>query len=108
MHYPGQSHVQFYTAQPSVEPMNVNHYQAPPGGGSNARAHRASGGQGPPKQNPIQMIPQTASPNQQFYCRELDGTYTLQTVNKIMHDLQPGYWKTSSSGFPYWIRTVKS
>ncbi|KAL6722111.1 hypothetical protein ACLMJK_001217 [Lecanora helva] len=109
IHYPEQPNVQFYAAQPAAEPMNINVYPGPRanGGGDNAQAHHASGGQAAPAQAPIQLVPQTANPNQQLYCRELDGTYTLQTVNKIMHDLQPGYWKKSTSGFPYWVRTAK-
>lgn len=110
IHYPGQPHVQFYTSQPAAEPVNVNSFQGPranpgQGGGNIVRAHHASGGQTSPQQGPIQLVPQTPNPNQQLYCRELDGTYTLQTVNKIRQHLQPGYWQTSSSGFPYWIRT---
>lgn len=109
MHYPGQSNVQFYVSQPAAEPLVVHFDQGAPaahgqGGGNNVRAHHASRAQ----QNPIQIVPQTPSANQQLYCRELDGTYTLQTVNKIRQDLQPGYWKESSSGFPYWVRTANA
>lgn len=55
---------------------------------------------------PVQLIPQFASVPQQFYCRELNGSFTLRSTNEIMESLQPGYWSTSSaSGYPFWVRT---
>lgn len=43
---------------------------------------------------------------QQFYCRELDGSYTLRTTTEIMQTLQPGHWTHAPSGYPYWVRTA--
>lgn len=39
-----------------------------------------------------QIVPQDPGPNA-FWCRELDGTYTLRTMNTVTHDLQPGEWR---------------
>lgn len=52
----------------------------------------------------MQLVPQTAGPNNEYYCRELDGTYTIRTVNTIMNELQPGQWQRGSSGYPYFVR----
>ena len=56
---------------------------------------------------PVQMVPYKPEPGQQFYCRELDGTYTLRTTNEIMNDLQPGKWERGESGYPFFIREEK-
>ncbi|KAM5458435.1 hypothetical protein MaudCBS49596_000348 [Microsporum audouinii] len=53
---------------------------------------------------PQSMVPYRPAEGQQWWCRELDGSYTLRTTNDIMENLQPGYWAYSSSGYPYFIR----
>lgn len=54
--------------------------------------------------DPVQMVPYKAAPGQQFWCRELDGSWTLRTVNETMAELQPGYWDKSQSGHAIFIR----
>ena len=44
-------------------------------------------------------------PNQEYYCRELDGHYSLRTANAIYKECQPGYWQSSQSGYPVWHRS---
>lgn len=56
---------------------------------------------------PVQMVPYKPEPGQQFYVRELDGLWTLRTMNEIMKDLQPGKWEKGDSGYPYFIREEK-
>ncbi|KAF3895350.1 hypothetical protein GTR04_3654 [Trichophyton interdigitale] len=53
---------------------------------------------------PQSMVPYRPAEGQQWWCREVDGSYTLRTTNDIMENLQPGYWAYSSSGYPYFIR----
>ncbi|KAK2875953.1 hypothetical protein FQN49_001495 [Arthroderma sp. PD_2] len=53
---------------------------------------------------PQSMVPYRPAEGQQWWCREVDGSYTLRTTNDIMENLQPGYWTYSSSGYPYFIR----
>ncbi|EFR01182.1 hypothetical protein MGYG_04184 [Nannizzia gypsea CBS 118893] len=50
------------------------------------------------------MVPYRPAEGQQWWCRELDGSYTLRTTTDVMENLQPGYWAYSSSGYPYFIR----
>lgn len=52
----------------------------------------------------VQMVPYKAAAGQQFWCRELDGSWTLRTVNETMTDLQPGYWDKGQSGHAVFIR----
>lgn len=53
---------------------------------------------------PVQMVPYKAAPGQQFWCRELDGSWTLRTVQETMSELQPGYWDKGQSGHAIFIR----
>ncbi|EEP79071.1 predicted protein [Uncinocarpus reesii 1704] len=53
---------------------------------------------------PQSMIPYKPADGQQWWCREIDGSYTLRTTNDIMENLQPGKWVYSSTGFPYFVR----
>ena len=55
---------------------------------------------------PRQLVPYKASAEEQFWCRELDGAYTLRTVTEIQ-DLKPGYWEAGKKGVPYYIRQKK-
>ena len=108
MYYPDGSQsarTQFYTSQPAAEPTNINYYQGLTSQQVNerntARAHSLGGF------NPVQLVPQNASPDNEYYCRELDGTFTVRTVNTIMNHLNPGQWAYASSGYPYWVRHAK-
>ena len=105
MYYPGraQSHIQFHSSQPGAEPAIFNHYQ-----GLTAQQvydRNISRAQQNGVSNP-QLVP-TASPDREFYCRELDGSWTMRTVNTIMNSLQPGQWAYSSDGAVYWVRHAK-
>ncbi|TPX23888.1 hypothetical protein DIZ76_013231 [Coccidioides immitis] len=53
---------------------------------------------------PQSLVPYKPAEGQQWWCREVDGTYTLRTTNDIMENLQPGKWIYSSTGFPYFVR----
>ena len=56
---------------------------------------------------PTPLVPYKPSNEQQFYCREFDGSYTLRTATDIMENLMPGYWKYGEEGYPYFIRSKK-
>ena len=43
----------------------------------------------------------------QFWCEELDGSYTLRTGKEIAADLQPGRWAFTDEGNAYWVRKEK-
>lgn len=53
---------------------------------------------------PIQLVPYEPSAEQQFWCRELNGSYNLRTTTECMTTLQPGEWAQSSAGVPYFVR----
>lgn len=56
---------------------------------------------------PQQLVPYKPDDNQQFWCRELDGSYTLRTAKDIQEELQPGYWQRGAKEVPYFVRTEK-
>lgn len=47
-----------------------------------------------------------AFPDAEFWCCELDGTYTVRTKETITLALRPGEWKYAVAGYPYWVRHV--
>lgn len=53
---------------------------------------------------PAQLIPYEAVNGQQWWVRELDGSFTLRTTNDIMENCQPGRWTYASAGYPYFVR----
>ncbi|KAL8739733.1 MAG: hypothetical protein Q9190_007490 [Brigantiaea leucoxantha] len=53
---------------------------------------------------PIQSMSTGPSSSQQFWCRELDGSYTLRTTTDIYTSCQPGNWYTAETGYPYFVR----
>ena len=108
MYYPGGSQsarVQFYTSQLAAEPTHVSHYQGLTAQQvHNRNIHRAQNhGRSYP-----QLVPQTRSPDAEILCRELDGSWTLRTVNTIMNSLQPGHWVQNPEGSIQWIRQAKA
>ena len=109
MYYPGGSqspHIQFHTSQPAAEPANRNIYQGLTSQQVQDRNITRAKNLGGFDQ--VQLVPQNASPDNEYYCRELDGTYTVRTVNTIMNTLTPGQWAYASTGYPYWIRHAKA
>jgi hypothetical protein len=56
---------------------------------------------------PTQMAPYKPSADQQFWCRELDNSYTLRTAKDINDNLQPGVWQYGDEGYPFFIRQEK-
>ncbi|KAJ9365795.1 hypothetical protein DTO280E4_91 [Paecilomyces variotii] len=53
---------------------------------------------------PAQLIPYEAADGQQWWVRELDGSFTLRTTNDIMENCQPGRWAYANAGYPYFVR----
>ncbi|KAI9803795.1 MAG: hypothetical protein M1825_001675 [Sarcosagium campestre] len=54
---------------------------------------------------PAQLVPMNATDGQLWWCRELDGAYTMRTIKTINESLQPGYWAfAQQGGYPYFIR----
>ena len=94
------------TAQVQL-PAGANYYQGQTAAQVNANNQARAQKAGAYNTN-IQMVPQPASPNDEFWCRELTGHYTLRTMNTIMHSLQPGVWAIANSGYPYFVRHAKS
>lgn len=85
----------YYAAAPVPEPVKHNFWF----GGTKAEVDAKKEAQ------PAQLIPQITAAPQQYYCRELNGSYTLRSTNEIMEKLQPGYWTYANpGGYPYWVR----
>lgn len=105
MYYPGGSqsaHIQFYASQPAAEPANFNYHQGLTSQQVNDR--NISRAQSYGGFNQPQLIPEHASPDNEYLCRELDGSWTTRTIFTIMNSLKPGQWGYLTNGYPYWIR----
>ena len=108
MYYPGGPQsppIQFYTSQPAAEPTNINRYQ----GLTAQQVHdrNVSYAQHNGACIPVQLVPKNPSPNEVFYCRELDGSWSSHTATTIMNTKQPGQWVKQSDGAMYFIRHAK-
>lgn len=55
---------------------------------------------------PTQVVPYKPAATQQFWCKELDGSWTLREQREIMSgELNPGHWERhATSGYYYWVR----
>jgi hypothetical protein len=55
---------------------------------------------------PTQLAPYKPAATQQFWCKELDGSWTLREHQEVMRgELNPGHWeKHATSGYFYWVR----
>lgn len=53
---------------------------------------------------PFTLAPYKAEPGQQFWCQELDGTWSLRTQNDIEENCKPGAWMPTASGTVAWMR----
>jgi hypothetical protein len=53
-----------------------------------------------------QLIPFKPSANPQFWCKELDGSWSLREQNDfVMGDIGPGAWERHpTSGYHYFVR----
>ncbi|KAH0547819.1 hypothetical protein FGG08_000076 [Glutinoglossum americanum] len=56
---------------------------------------------------PTMLVPYKANATQEWWVRELDGTWTVRNTNTIQEALQPGYWCYGEGGVPYFVRTEK-
>jgi hypothetical protein len=55
-----------------------------------------------------EIAPHDPKPDQMFWCRELDGSWTLRTAFTIENDLRPGRWQVDAQrGFLVFIRAEK-
>ncbi|KAI4115617.1 MAG: hypothetical protein LQ338_007831 [Usnochroma carphineum] len=91
----------YYAGQPQPEPTKIWY------GSTKAEvdAQNAALAQSAGAYKPIELVPANPTAGQQFYCRELDGTYTLRTMTDIETSCQPGSWHRASTGYPYFIRS---
>jgi hypothetical protein len=55
---------------------------------------------------PTSLAPYKPSDGQQFWCKELDGAWTLRTYSDIaLGDVSPGHWERHAvSGYFFWVR----
>lgn len=51
------------------------------------------------------LTPYNATPDQKWWCQELDSSFAMRTTNDIVENCQPGRWICApASGHPYFIR----
>jgi hypothetical protein len=55
---------------------------------------------------PNQLVPFKPGTSPQFWCKELDGSWTLREYNdSLKADFPPGHWeKHATSGYHYYVR----
>ena len=57
---------------------------------------------------PLQFLREEPTSKTEYYCKELNGTWTQRTTNDIMNNCQPGEWRFhSQTGYPYFVRKAK-
>lgn len=58
------------------------------------------------QQQPSQLAPYKPGASPQFWCKELDGSWTLREYNDAMKgDFPPGHWERhATSGYYYYVR----
>ncbi|MCJ1437619.1 hypothetical protein MMC27_007006 [Xylographa pallens] len=55
---------------------------------------------------PTPLVPYEPSAEEQFWVRELDGSWTLRTSKDVGDNCQPGYWQQGESGYHHFYRTA--
>ncbi|KAI9767012.1 MAG: hypothetical protein M1840_005971 [Geoglossum simile] len=93
-------------AAPPAVPANTHIYQGATR--SQVDAYNASIAQANGANQPTMLTPYKAKPTQDWWVRELDGTWTLRNTNAIHNHLQPGYWCYGEGGVPCFVRTEKA
>ena len=108
MYYPGGSQspqIQFYTSQLAAEPTNINRYQ-----GLTAQQvydRNVSYAQRNGASILVQPVPEKPSPDNEFWCHELDGSCNRLTATTIMNTKQPGQWIKDTNGIVRFICHAK-
>lgn len=54
--------------------------------------------------NQLHLVPREVSPDNEYLCKELDGSWSTRTIYTIINSLQPGRWEQGSGRDMYWIR----
>ncbi|KAI5290500.1 hypothetical protein KEM54_001363 [Ascosphaera aggregata] len=54
---------------------------------------------------PFTLAPYKVEAGQQFWCQELDGTWSLRTQSDIEENCKPGLWMPTATGTVAWMRT---
>lgn len=95
----------YYAARPAPEPVKTNYWH----GGSKTEVdmQKIEIAQATGVTKPVQLIPHGTSTDQQFYVKELDGSWTLRTTTDIMGSCQPGRWEYAQGGYPFFVRKKK-
>lgn len=89
--------------QPAYIPAEPMYYAPAPGHGMYYQAAVPAPKAEEPKSEPAPSP--FGDPNTEFYCRELDGSWSLRTCTDIVKNCQPGFWQTNAkSGWPVYYR----
>ena len=56
---------------------------------------------------PGTLAPFKPEAGQQYWVRELDGSWSLRTCNDCMNELQPGKWVQGANGATWFVREPK-
>jgi hypothetical protein len=91
---------------PAAAPNNTYVYQGATK--SQINAQNASIAQASGSNQPTMLVPYKAKGTQDWWVRELDGTWTLRSTTTIQDALQPGYWCYGEGGVPCFVRTEKA
>lgn len=95
----------YYAPQPAPEPVKTNYWYGASKAEVDKRNIEAAHATGATK--PVQLVPHGTSADQQFYVKELDGSWTLRTTTDIMGSCLPGHWEYAQGGYPFFVRKKK-
>ncbi|CAF9927635.1 MAG: hypothetical protein GOMPHAMPRED_004457 [Gomphillus americanus] len=62
----------------------------------------------PTAQSHLQFMPYRPCSEDQFWCREFDGGWSLRTATEINETCGPGNWTMGKAGWPYFTRIPPS
>lgn len=95
----------------AAQPQSPNYFVGNPSDYATQQAMLAAyyGQVGVPKPLPTQLAPYKPADGQQFWCKELDGSWTLRThTDIVMGEVSPGHWERhATSGYFYWVRSKR-
>ncbi|MCJ1360163.1 MAG: hypothetical protein MMC33_010166 [Icmadophila ericetorum] len=72
------------------------------GAAAGGNAAPPAGGKAP------QLVPFKQEDEPQYWCRELEGDWTLRTVEEINKECKLGFWTYTNEGHPFYTRLEKS
>lgn len=72
--------------------------------GASAASASTAAAAAAPSGKPSQLVPFKQEDEPQYWCRELEGDWTLRTVEEIDRECKLGFWTYTNEGHPFYTR----